>query len=114
MRHLLTLMSTVMMLALFASWPGVSIALGHERDENREITDGDRALGALERGEVLPLAQVMSQLEGRIHGEISRIELEKEDGIWVYEFKVISPQGRMIEVHVDAKTGKLVDKKGGD
>ena len=43
-----------------------------------------------------------------------RIELEKEDGIWVYEFKVISPQGRMIEVHVDAKTGKLVDKKGGD
>ena len=70
MRHLLTLMSTVMMLALFASWPGASIALGHDATKP-EITDGDRALGALERGEVLPLAQVMSQLEGRIHGEIS-------------------------------------------
>jgi uncharacterized membrane protein YkoI len=99
-----------MMLALFASCPGASIALGH--DDDHEMTDEDKALGALERGEVLPLAQVMAKLEGRIHGEISGIELEKKDGIWVYEFKLISPQGRMIEVHIDAKTAKLVKKKG--
>ena len=111
MRHLLTLMLTIMMLlALFASCPEASIALGH--DDDHEMTDEDRALGALERGEILPLAQVMAKLEGRIHGEISGIELGKEDGIWVYEFKLISPQGRMIEVHIDAKTAKLVNKKG--
>ena len=88
------------------------MALGHAHDDEHEMTDEDRALGAVERGEVLPLERVMSQLEGHIHGEISGIELEKEDGIWVYEFKVISPQGLMMEVHIDAKTGKFVEKKG--
>ncbi len=111
MRRLLTLMLTVTMLTVSALRPGVS-ALGHGHEDEHEVTDGDRALGAVERGEVLPLERVMAQLEAHIHGEISGIELEKEDGIWVYEFKVISPQGRMIEVHIDAKTGNLLDKKG--
>ena len=112
MRSRLTLMLTAMMLAFLASFAGVSMALSHEGEEDHEITDEDRARGALERGEVLPLDQVKAGLESRIHGEITGIELEKEHGIWVYEFKVISPGGKMIEVHIDAKTGKLIDKKG--
>ncbi len=112
MRSRLTLMLTAMMLAFLASFAGVSTALSHEGEEDHEITDEDRARGALERGEVLPLDQVKAGLESRVHGEITGIELEKEDGIWVYEFKVISPGGKMIEVHIDAKTGKLIDKKG--
>jgi uncharacterized membrane protein YkoI len=114
MRRLLTPILTVMMMVFCASWAGASTAFGHERDKNREMTDGDRARGALERGEVLPLEQVMARLEGHIRGEISGIELEKEHGVWVYEFKVISPHGQMVEVHIDAKTGKLIEKKGGE
>ena len=111
MRRLLALMLTVTMLALFAGCSGVAMAFGHDKDDPHEMTDEDKALNARERGEVLPLEQVMAKLEGRFSGEISGIELEKEDGIWVYEFKVISPQGLMMELHIDAKTGTLADKK---
>ena len=112
MRRLLTQMLTIVTLALFASWPSIGMTAAHAHGEGREITDGDKARAALERGEVIPLEQVLASLEGRVDGEISSIELEKEHGAWVYEFKVISPRGRMMEVHVDAKTGGLIEKKG--
>jgi uncharacterized membrane protein YkoI len=105
-------MLIVMMLSASPSCSRATILLGHGYEEEHEMTDEDRALNARERGEVLPLEQVMARLDGHIPGEISGIELEKENGIWVYEFKVISPQGQMLEVHIDAKTGKLVDRKG--
>ena len=88
------------------------MAAASDRAENHEMTDEDRARGALEKGEVLPLEQLMAGVRDRVHGEISGIELEKESGIWVYEFKVISPHGQVMEVRVDAKTGKLIGKKG--
>ncbi len=110
MPHRLTSLLTAFMLALLASPYAAS---GHEQSEHRAMTDEEKALGALERGEVLPLAQVMADLRDRIDGEISGIELEKENGVWVYEFKMISPRGQMMEIHMDAKTGLLIEKKGG-
>ncbi len=112
MRRLLTRMLVVMLLSLYASCSGVCMALAHESGEDHEMTDGDKALDALRRGEVLPLEQVISKAGGHIAGEISGIELEKEHGIWVYEFKVISPRGQMVKVYIDGKTGSLIEKKG--
>ena len=71
-----------------------------------------RLLGARERGEILPLNQVIATVNAGVSGEIARVELEKEGGVWIYEFKIISPNGRMVEVTVDAKTGKLIGKRG--
>ena len=90
--------------------PGGGPAYG--REMKHEEHDEDRARAAVQRGEILPLEQVLAQLKSGVTGEISSIELEKEGGIWVYEFKLISPRGRMMEVSVDAKTGKLIGKKG--
>ncbi len=112
MRPRLTSFLTAFMLALLASLDAISPGLAHEPGENHDMTDEDKALGALERGEVLPLDRVLANLRDRVPGEISGIELEKENGVWVYEFKVISPRGQMMEVHIDAKTGQLIDEKG--
>jgi uncharacterized membrane protein YkoI len=104
--------SAAILIALCAVYPSGLRALSREVEHDEH--DEDRARAAVQRGEILPLEQVLAALKRGVTGEISRVELEKEGGIWVYEFKVISPRGRMIEVSVDAKTGKLIEKKGGD
>ena len=104
-----SIVSAAILIALCAGQVGAS-AYGREKEQ--EEHDEDRARAAVQSGEVLPLEQVLAQLRGGVTGEVSSIELEKEGGIWVYEFKVISPHGRMMEVSVDAKTGKLIEKKG--
>jgi uncharacterized membrane protein YkoI len=89
-------------------------AFAHEREERaaREDHDQEKALGARERGEILPLNKVMAAANIGLLGEIAKIELEKEGGVWIYEFKIITPKGRMVKVSVDAKTGKLIEKRG--
>jgi len=104
--------SAVILIALCAVYLDGPRALSREMEHEKH--DEDRARAAVQRGEILPLEQVLAGLKGDVTGEISRVELEKEDGIWVYEFKVISPRGQMMEVHIDAKTGKLIEKKGGE
>jgi uncharacterized membrane protein YkoI len=36
------------------------------------------------------------------------VELEREHGRWVYEFKIVDAGGRLLEVYVDARTGALL------
>ena len=107
-----SIFSAAILIALCAVYLDGPRALS--REIKHEEHDEDRARVAVQRGEILPLEQVLAALKGGVTGEISKVELEKEHGIWVYEFKVISPGGRMMEVSVDAKTGKLIEKKGGD
>ena len=66
----------------------------------------------MQKGEILPLGRVIANLHDAIPGEISGVELENENGMWIYEFKVISPKGRMLEVRVNAKTGQVIRKTG--
>lgn len=44
----------------------------------------------------------------QVSGQIIKIELEIENGILVYEVKVLTPQGLIYEVEVDAITGNVV------
>lgn len=73
--------------------------------------DHDRARAALERGEVLPLAEILATVTAQVPGEVVEVELEREHGAWVYELKVISPDGRMLEVLVDATAGRLLKQE---
>jgi uncharacterized membrane protein YkoI len=77
-----------------------------------EEHDEEQARHALEMGEILPLDRVIAGLRDTVPGEVSAVELEKENGTWIYELKVISPDGRMLQVRVDAKTGQLISKAG--
>lgn len=70
--------------------------------------DHEAARGALERGEVMPLAKVLDELRPRIDGEIVATEFERDDGRWLYEIKYIDREGRMIELQVDARTAKVL------
>jgi len=77
-----------------------------------EKHDHERARRALECGEVMPLADVLAAVQPHVSGKIIETEFDREDGVWVYEMKYIDPQGRLVEIHVDARTGRILKTEG--
>lgn len=71
-------------------------------------SDHERAREALERGEVLPLAEILEQVQGQAPGEVIETELDREHGRWIYELKLIDPHGRVVELEVDAADGRIL------
>ena len=74
--------------------------------------DHDQARQALERGDVLPLEGILSEVRKAVPGEVVGIELEYEHGAWVYEIKVIQVGGVRADILVDARSGRIIATKG--
>ena len=79
---------------------------GHYDDDDEH--DHDRALEAVQRGEVLPLEKVLAAVRTSVEGSIVRTKLKQKNGVWVYELKSIGRDGRMRKIRVDAKTAALL------
>ncbi len=73
--------------------------------------DHDRARQALEAGEVLPLKTVLDRVEREYPGQIMEVELDREDGRWVYEVKILRTGGALLKLKVDARNGALLGRK---
>ncbi|WP_068113302.1 PepSY domain-containing protein [Tropicimonas marinistellae] len=74
-------------------------------------SDHDLARQATARSEILPLAMVMQDVSERYSATLLEVELEREHGQYVYEFQLITPDGRILEVLVDAKTGEVLEEE---
>lgn len=92
---------------------GKTVADGHERLWEDDDHTHDQARRAVDRGEVLKIAEVMARLKTQVEGEVVGVEFERERGGWRYEFKLLDSHGRLIELEVDALTGRVlsVDEK---
>jgi len=86
----------------------VTLSNGHERQWEDDDHAYDRARRAVERGETLPIAELLERLKTQVTGEVVGVEFERERGKWVYEFKIIDVKGRLLEVYVDGHTGKVL------
>ena len=80
----------------------------HERAEH----DHDRAEQARARGEIRPLQDILALVRNRFSGDVAQIELERDHGVWMYEFKLIDGAGRLVGVKVDARTGAVIGSDG--
>lgn len=78
--------------------------------------DHERARSAFQAGEIVPLSAILAQVEPKTDGEILEIELEDDDGhAFVYEVRLLTPDGRIVERRFDARSGKPLGKtEGGD
>lgn len=74
--------------------------------------DYDQARRAVERGEALALAEILTRVRSDLGGEVVGVEFERKRDRWVYEFKVIDPAGRLWEVYVDAATAAILKREG--
>lgn len=88
----------------------VLVSPGHAGADSWEDSDAshDRARRAVSGGEIIPIAQLMSEISRQIPGDVVAVELEHEDVGWVYELKVLASDGRLHEVYVDAHSGRVV------
>jgi uncharacterized membrane protein YkoI len=75
------------------------------REDDRERRDAVRH--AVEAGDVLPLSQILPRLRGRVAGDVTGVDIERQRGRWRYEFRVIGRDGRVREVYVDARSGEI-------
>jgi uncharacterized membrane protein YkoI len=76
--------------------------------------DLDRLRDAVNRGEVMPLSKLQDEVRRAFPGEIIRIELDEDDGRFIYEFKVLKANGRLVEIEMDAKDGRVLDVDNDD
>ncbi len=81
------------------------------RDEGRK-DDHDEARHALLAGEVRPLRQVLDDVARDFPGEPVKIEFERDDGVYVYEIKLLQPSGAIVKLKIDARTGAVLKLKG--
>lgn len=85
---------------------------GHDRRDADDDDDHGAAVSARSKGEILPLADIIEHVRRMHPGEIVGIEFGHEHGQWRYEMKLVTPQGRFLEIYVDASDGRIVKIEG--
>jgi uncharacterized membrane protein YkoI len=77
---------------------------------NADLDDFERARQARELGEARPLAEILRIIEQETRGHVVEIEFELEPtrDIYIYEFELIAPDGRLLKAIVDPKSGDIL------
>lgn len=70
--------------------------------------DHERARAAVAAGDILPLARVLDKVSATHPGEVLEVELEREDGLWVYELRLLTPRGELMKLEVDARDARVL------
>jgi len=70
--------------------------------------DHDRARQAVQAGQVLPLPTALERLQREVPGQVLEVELEQEHERWIYEIKLLTPEGQLTKVKLDARTAEVL------
>lgn len=71
----------------------------------------DAARRLLSEGRIRPLSEILAAANAKVPGEMMAVELEQEDGGYVYDIKILRPDGHVQEVEVDATTGIILKRE---
>lgn len=109
-RRLALGLATIALAAPLVLVPFTGVAHGGKNDPPNR-SDHEAARRALLSGEVLSLRQVLDIVAREYPGEPVEIEFEHEDGMYLYELKLLQATGRIIKMKVDASTGAILSVK---
>lgn len=76
--------------------------------------DADRARAAVQSGEILPLTRILEAVSAQYTGDVIGVKLDRDDGVWQYEVKLLLASGSVAKLEYDARTATLVKAKGRD
>jgi uncharacterized membrane protein YkoI len=102
----LTAPRLVLLLALAVTTLAPPLAAREDCKRNQ-----DCALEAFQRGDIKPLSEVLVVARTHVPGEVVKIELDREDGVWVYEIRVLTASGRIRKLEIDAKSLAVIKVK---
>lgn len=100
-RHSVATLLLIAALAFGVS-PGAAGEKRHPKNEHNAVRE------ALQRGEVLPLVKILAIASEQVPGDVIEVELEDEHKVLIYEIKILTGTGRVREVKIDARTGKVL------
>jgi uncharacterized membrane protein YkoI len=89
-------------LAALATAPAAARDGGH---------DHDRARAAVQAGEALPLPELLLRLQRDRPGRVLEIELERDGPRLLYEVKWLQPDGQVLRLDVDARSGDVLRER---
>jgi uncharacterized membrane protein YkoI len=73
------------------------------------------AEAALARGDARPVHELLQRVRSKFAGSVLKVELEHEDdgdALWVYEVKLLTLEGDVLELAYDAATLELIGLEG--
>jgi uncharacterized membrane protein YkoI len=94
--------SVALVLLLTSLSAGMPAALADKKDEQSLVRE------ALQRGEVLPLVKILAIAAEQVPGDVIEVELEDENKALLYEITILTSTGRVREVKIDARSGKVI------
>ena len=87
-------------------------------DDNNRDNDHEKAIRAVNEGEILPLDKILEKVQNQFSGRIISINLkDNEKGLfgWVYDIMIIDIENNVKQLRVDAGTSTILSvKSGGD
>lgn len=102
---------------------GLGLILGLCRAATADMSH-DQALEAVRSGKILPILTIIEMVEREYNGRVVEVELENdEDGHggqngqngevgFTYEINMVTDEGRLLELMVDAATGEVIGLGG--
>ena len=78
---------------------------------HRHFHQPEQAIRALEVGEIMTLQKALTKISQEVPGQVIKVELEREQGRWVYEFKLLRQGGEQIKLVVNAVNGEVLQTK---
>ena len=73
--------------------------------------DATRILEAVEQGHAKPLDKILAVVRARYSGKVVAIRLKGQPGDLRYDIRILSPDNRLIEVQVIARTARIVEER---
>lgn len=64
-----------------------------------------------EAGKILPMETILERARTAKPGQIVEVELEREDGRYVYEVKLIDDDDRVHKLELDAASGDVLERR---
>nr|WP_316655364.1 PepSY domain-containing protein [uncultured Gellertiella sp.] len=78
-------------------------------DDGDEGATIDAIHAAVEKGEIRPLGDLKDIVRKRFPGDIVHIDTSMAGGTIKYEFRVLEPEGNLVEIEMDAASGRILE-----
>ena len=95
------------------AWLAVALVALASLAQADDDKDQDRIRDAVRSGEVMPFDLLRQQLQKSHPGDVLELEIEREHGRWIYEIKLLQPDGRIVKLEVDARSGEVLRERSG-